>query len=223
MIRRFAILATVFAVAGALLGVYTPRPTEAVIVNFTLRVHPGAYSTSTHMSCGWHEDRCPLNPGTGHALDWVNLANQWVRWRSYGYTQYATEAVIARGTLIRVTDQACYRVDVQIKDSYGNPRGSIRYVHSDTAGHGYQFDIKGGKNWVSTEFAAAYTLSHDKPGCPGWVGGYWPPHLHHTDSGTGWTRNSYYPQGACPNDDCGIHPITTLGYHQSHRSWALSY
>jgi hypothetical protein len=221
--KRFLILSMVFAVGGALSGAYAPAPTEAVVVNFTLRVQPGAYSTSTHLSCGWHEGKCPLNENTGHALDWKNLASQWVYWRSYGYVSTSTSAVLGNATVARVTGADCWRVDVNIKDNYGNSRGSHRYVHSDTSVDGHTVNISGGKSWVWTSFAPGYTRSTDKSTCPGWVNGYWPPHLHHTDSGSGWTRNNYYPQGACPNDDCGAKPITTLGYHQSYRSWALSY
>lgn len=220
--KRLFILVTVFCLAGGLAGLYAPKGTEATVINYSVRVHPGATSTLT---CGYHNGPCPNQPG-GPALDWANSANATVNWRSYGWCSILPCTVIATGTISSVLEQ-CYkvRVDVKSKVPAGVSQGTVDYTHSGTSKAGTSFDIKGG-NYVWTAAGVGYTRSQDHPDCPGWVDtngdtikDYWPPHLHQTRNGTGWSNNSNYPNGSAS----GTYPITTLGWHQSSKGWYVSF
>jgi hypothetical protein len=223
--RRYFIIAVVSGLVGALSAMYAPTPSAAIFADFEVRVHPGPSSASVPLTCGWHSNACPSNPSTGHALDWGNAAGATVYWRSFGYAQYSPSMTILTGRIVRVTNELCYRARVDLTDSQGYGRGSAVYTHSDTSYGGTVFNISGGSGWTWTYRAVGYTRTTDKSGCPGWIGNYWPAHLHQSDSVTNWTRNSSkYPTAqTCPGANCGTKPITTFGYHQASTYWRLYY
>ncbi len=219
------ILALTSLFVGILAGLYAPRASEATVYSFTLRVHPGA---SSNLNCGWHDGPCPGSPSTGHALDWQSPAGYAVYWRSYGWRNFSGTGVIARGTISEVLEQ-CWKVKAIVKSTIpsGVEQGRISYTHSETYMEGTTFDINGGSSYAWSTRWLGTTRYQDDPGCPGWVGGYWPAHLHQVDSGAPWARNSAkYP--TCDNCQPGWagcnnpHPISTSGYHQFSRNWSYT-
>jgi hypothetical protein len=223
--RPALILALISAFTGILAGLYAPRATEATVYSFTLRVHPGA---GFNLNCGWHDGPCPGSPSTGHALDWESQAYYQINWKSFGWRNFSGSGVIARGEIDEVKEQ-CWKVKVIVRSTipYNVEQGKISYTHSETDWDGTVFDIKGGSSYTVTTRMVGYTRYQDDPNCPGWVGGYWPAHLHQVDSGSPWTRNSAkYPTctvcmpnwPGCENP----HPIWTIGYHQFSRNWSYT-
>ena len=113
----------------------------------------------------------------------------------------------------------------------GVPQGTITYTHSWTESQGTSFVIYASTGYRWTSRSIGYTVRQDLSTCPGWIDtngdgivDYWPPHLHQTDSGSGWYRNdTMYPT----SNDCVLcywsYPITTWGYHQTGRYWTCSY
>ena len=216
--KRFLTLAVVLALAGALAALYGPQGGEAATINYSVRVHPGASSTLT---CGWHEGACPSSSSTGHALDWANSGGSTIYWRSYGWCSVGPCSAIATGTISSVLE-TCYKVKVDVKSKVpaGVSQGTIIYTHSGTSSGGTTFDIKGGTSYTWTSKSIGYTRSSENTPYCAWTG----PHLHQTDSGTGWTRNSsVYPAGACPSPNCGSYPITTSGKHQTSHGWTYTF
>ena len=223
--RPMLILALASALVGVLAGVYVPRTTEATVFSFTLRVSPGA---GFNLNCGWHDGPCPGSPTTGHALDWESQAYYQINWHSYGWRNYSGSGVIASGEIDRVRE-TCWKVKVIVRSSipYQQEQGRVSYTHTGTDWDGTLFYINGGSSYTSTFRMVGYTLAQDHPDCPGWVNGYWPPHLHQVDSGSPWTRNSAkYPTcTVCMPGWLGCenpHPIWTIGYHQFSRNWSYT-
>ena len=220
--KRVLILAAVFGLVGALAGLYAPRESEATVINYDLRVHPGATSTLT---CGYHNGACPNQPG-GPALDWSNSGGSAIYWRSYGWCSILPCATIARGTINSVLEQ-CYKVRISIASTVpaGVSQGSVDYTHSGTSSSGTVFNINGG-NYVWTSQSVGTTRTQDATGCPGWldtngdtIPDYWPAHLHQTRNGT-WSNNSRYPNA--PGSGSG-YSILTNGWYQSRHGWYVNF
>ena len=146
MLRRAVVLLFVSALAGALVGLYAPGGIKALTTQFILRAHPGA---TAYLNCGWHEGDCPLNPSTGHALDWQNADAATVYWRSYGWCSSTPCTVIAIGTIGEPAG-GCQDVTVEVRSTRppGVYQGTIRYVHTDTSSAGTSFNINGGTSYT---------------------------------------------------------------------------
>ncbi len=109
----------------------------------------------------------------------------------------------------------------QVEGACWRRPGYVIYTHSDTSNAGTTFNIGGSTTYQWTSRTIGYTRSTEAPGCP-WEA----PHLHQTDSGTGWTRNSSkYPAGGCPPPPnyCGTYPIGDLGHHQASHGWSYTF
>jgi hypothetical protein len=222
--KRVLILAALFGLIGGLAGLYAPRESEATVINYDLRVNPGATST---LNCGYHTGPCEYPYPVGPALDWANSAGATIYWRSYGWCSILPCTTIATGTISSFLDQ-CYKVRVSITSTVpaGASQGSVDYTHSTTSYSGTQFNINGG-NYVWTGRSVGTTRSQDASGCPGWldtngdtIPDYWPAHLHQTRNGTNWYNNSNYPNA--PGTGSG-YPITTNGWYQSRHGWYISF
>jgi hypothetical protein len=215
--RPLLVLAAISILAGALAGLFAPRPSEAAVINYSLRVHPAATSS---MTCGWHSSECSAENAGGPALDWDNGDTATVYWRSYGWCSIGPCSVIAKGTISKAVP-FCTETRVSIKDTYGRAQQMMVYTHTNTSQSGQQFDINGSTSYAGTTVGVGSSLTQESGGCnsPYYFRG---SHVHEWHSGTGWTKNtSKYPKNAPAT---GSYPLfTTLGWHQVSRGWTITF
>ena len=164
-----------------------PRQAEAQ-TGTGLDVFPGDQSNGwAYMTCGWH-DVC-LWPYTGTSgLDWGNQDNWDVVWRSRGGRPGETWIIGSAWPIYWPTN--CKNVDVDIIDNSGNPRGWVRYTHSDRPQLTW-FYLWGDPNWYYQTVNVAKTVPYQDDLATCSTTG---THLHQT-ADPYWTRNA----GAFPN------------------------
>jgi hypothetical protein len=192
-------LATIWIaiVAGLLLGFLT-TPTVSASTQYSVQVNPGAVTNS--MGCGWHKRRlAPFDSDnlSGYALDWNNVANDGIWWRSYGFRSAGSGSLgVAR--VMSNSSSGCKEFAVRVLSLNGTNRGSAFYTHATTSIVGTQWAINAGlaPGGSFTSYGSiGTTASSERENCS-WTAA----HLHqHSTSVSGWQRNTgvyyYAPSG----------------------------
>lgn len=93
----------------------------------------------------------------------------------------------------------------------------MTYTHTDSSQGGTTFNMIGGNNtWKSTSKSIGWSLDEEHGSCddPDYFTG---SHLHQYHSGSGWTKNSIYPNAPAT----GSYSVTLNGNYQVRRGWTL--
>jgi hypothetical protein len=181
------------AIAGSAIGVISNLSVGRATTDYEVTVNPGGATNA--LICGFHvvcdEVNYPDANRTG--LDWGNVADDAVYWRSWGYKSVGSQSTVAISKVWDVTD-TCYAVAVEVYSITNVYKGAAGYVHTHLSGtDGRTFYVSGSTSGSYTSYGAIGTTSDSEISGCAWTAA----HLHQFSDVSGWYRNS----GVYPDED----------------------
>ncbi len=204
-----ALVAVVVLGVSVVLGFASASPARATY-GYGLYINPGAYRNA--MTCGWHGE-CGDTPTAGNALDWGNLGNDGVYWRSWA-TADSGSGTIGYAYPQNSSSPACYITGANVYSLAWVWRGTVAYTHSSVSSTSGIY-ING--SWTGAFTASgpiATTVSSEKSAdCP-WSSA----HLHQYSTSSGWYANTAVYPGYV-NAGTG-YDLNSFGNWQNRTSWS---
>jgi hypothetical protein len=203
--------------AGLLVGVFTPKPAEAVSI-YHVYLHP----TADHLTCGWHTGACYDDDSqvvSGWALDWNYGPNSsfTVNWISKS-DNGAGSSVGGTGNISYISGSCQNWTYVGVNGTDGYYKNETRYVHTSTTQSGTWFYFASGYTPQTT--TTSIGTAANETGC----GSSWTGYHAHIEQTGGWDSKLSYPDHTTCNvpnitTDCG--PFNNYTYPMYGDTWSL--